>query len=114
MIACTYASKRTEPQVLSAASVEIEEASMCSPLRQLSDPRGRTGPSCTVIPPLYVPLPLRLRLRYCTSDPCSTWASRCLQRMGARALRVTKVSPRRGLSWLKRMPLTAYIPYASR
>ncbi len=25
-------------------------------------------------------------------------------------LRVTKVSPRRGDSWLKRMPLTAYSP----
>jgi hypothetical protein len=29
-------------------------------------------------------------------------------------LRVTKVSPRRSLSWLKRMPLTANMPYASR
>src|SRR6267154_1913157 len=29
-------------------------------------------------------------------------------------LRDTKVSPRRGDSWLKRMPLHAYRPYASR
>ena len=28
--------------------------------------------------------------------------------------RVTKVSPRRGLSWLNNMPLQAYMPYASR
>jgi len=28
--------------------------------------------------------------------------------------RVTKVSPRRGDSWLKRMPLLANMPYASR
>ena len=27
---------------------------------------------------------------------------------------VTKVSPRRGLSWLKRIPLVAKSPYASR
>ncbi len=29
-------------------------------------------------------------------------------------LRVTKVSPRIALSWLKRMPLEACTPYASR
>jgi len=28
--------------------------------------------------------------------------------------RVTNVSPRRGLSWLKRIPFTAKMPYASR
>ncbi len=29
-------------------------------------------------------------------------------------LRVTKVSPRRGDSWLKRIPFETWIPYASR
>ena len=41
--------------------------------------------------------------------------SPALIRAAARViLRVTNVSPRRGDSWLKRIPFTANMPYASR
>jgi len=45
------------------------------------------------------------------SSVCSPREIRAAARV---ILRVTKVSPRRGDSWLKRMPFTAKRPYASR